>query len=115
MSRHPLQPTTGRIGHGAFVPQGWKLEYSGWSATDAWARSVELAGRLDRRLQILGVGLLDVTVCEVIPDVDHPDLPVAGKARCPGVIRIADGENCPKAPDVLDRLLHGLAGGRLDQ
>ena len=29
--------------YGAFVPQGWKLEYSGWAASDAWARSVELA------------------------------------------------------------------------
>ena len=29
--------------YGAFAPQGWKLEYSGWSATDAWARTVELA------------------------------------------------------------------------
>jgi F420-dependent oxidoreductase-like protein len=29
--------------HGVFVPQGWKLEYTGWSAADAWARSVELA------------------------------------------------------------------------
>jgi F420-dependent oxidoreductase-like protein len=28
---------------GAFVPQGWKLEYSGWDAADAWRRSVELA------------------------------------------------------------------------
>lgn len=28
---------------GAFVPQGWKLEYTGWGAADAWARSVELA------------------------------------------------------------------------
>ena len=26
-----------------FVPQGWKLEYTGWSAAEAWARSVELA------------------------------------------------------------------------
>jgi alkanesulfonate monooxygenase SsuD/methylene tetrahydromethanopterin reductase-like flavin-dependent oxidoreductase (luciferase family) len=25
------------------VPQGWKLEYTGWSGPDAWARSVELA------------------------------------------------------------------------
>ncbi len=31
--------------HGVFVPQGWKLEYTGWSASDAWARSVELARR----------------------------------------------------------------------
>lgn len=38
--------TTG-IAHGAFVPQGWKLEYTGWSAADAWARSVELAGRIE--------------------------------------------------------------------
>jgi F420-dependent oxidoreductase-like protein len=28
---------------GAFVPQGWKLEYTGWDAADAWSRSVELA------------------------------------------------------------------------
>ena len=36
MSDAPLE-------HGVFVPQGWKLEYTGWSAADAWARSVELA------------------------------------------------------------------------
>jgi F420-dependent oxidoreductase-like protein len=29
--------------YGAFVPQGWKLEYTGWKAADAWQRSVELA------------------------------------------------------------------------
>jgi F420-dependent oxidoreductase-like protein len=28
---------------GVFVPQGWKLEYTGWSGPEAWARSVELA------------------------------------------------------------------------
>lgn len=28
---------------GVFVPQGWKLEYTGWGAAEAWARSVELA------------------------------------------------------------------------
>jgi len=28
---------------GVFVPQGWKLEYSGWEAGAAWERSVELA------------------------------------------------------------------------
>lgn len=33
---------------GAFVPQGWKLEYSGWTAGDAWARSVELAQIAER-------------------------------------------------------------------
>ncbi len=33
--------------HGAFIPQGWKLEYNGWSAPDAWARSVELAQRVE--------------------------------------------------------------------
>lgn len=32
---------------GAFVPQGWKLEYTGWAATDAWARSVEIARRAE--------------------------------------------------------------------
>jgi len=38
---HPLR-------WGAFVPQGWKLEYTGWSAADAWARSVELAQLAER-------------------------------------------------------------------
>src|SRR5260370_8169324 len=28
---------------GASAPQGWKLEYLGWGAADAWARTVELA------------------------------------------------------------------------
>ena len=28
---------------GVFVPQGWKLEYSGWTGPAAWERSVELA------------------------------------------------------------------------
>jgi len=28
---------------GVFVPQGWKLEYSGWGARQAWERTVELA------------------------------------------------------------------------
>jgi len=28
---------------GVFVPQGWKLEYEGWTGPDAWARSGELA------------------------------------------------------------------------
>ena len=35
-SPHPIRS-------GAFVPQGWKLEYTGWGAADAWARSVQLA------------------------------------------------------------------------
>src|SRR5262249_6749149 len=34
---------------GAFAPQGWKLEYTGWSAADAWARTKELA-RLTEKL-----------------------------------------------------------------
>ncbi|HTT87778.1 MAG TPA: LLM class flavin-dependent oxidoreductase [Acidimicrobiales bacterium] len=33
----------GPLRFGVFVPQGWKLEYTGWSAPDAWARSVALA------------------------------------------------------------------------
>jgi len=33
----------GALQIGVFVPQGWKLEYSGWSGPDAWHRSVELA------------------------------------------------------------------------
>ena len=32
-----------RIRWGAFVPQGWKLEYHGWDAREAWSRTKELA------------------------------------------------------------------------
>ena len=39
---------TGDLRFGAFAPQGWKLEYSGWAAPDAWARTVELAGIAER-------------------------------------------------------------------
>ena len=35
--------TCTELRYGAFVPQGWKLEYTGWGAADAWARTVELA------------------------------------------------------------------------
>jgi F420-dependent oxidoreductase-like protein len=38
----------GHLRFGAFVPQGWKLEYTGWSAPDAWARTVELARLAER-------------------------------------------------------------------
>lgn len=37
------QNEAGALRFGVFVPQGWKLEYSGLTASDAWARSVELA------------------------------------------------------------------------
>lgn len=38
---HPLR-------FGAFAPQGWKLEYTGVSAADAWARTVEIATIAER-------------------------------------------------------------------
>ena len=31
------------LAYGAFAPQGWKLEYSGWDAAAAWTRTKELA------------------------------------------------------------------------
>jgi F420-dependent oxidoreductase-like protein len=34
--------------YGAFAPQGWKLEYAGWSAADAWARTVEVSQLAER-------------------------------------------------------------------
>ncbi|MGH9030901.1 MAG: LLM class flavin-dependent oxidoreductase [Acidimicrobiia bacterium] len=34
---------TAPLRFGAFAPQGWKLEYTGWNASDAWTRTVELA------------------------------------------------------------------------
>jgi F420-dependent oxidoreductase-like protein len=38
---------TSPLRYGAFVPQGWKLEYTGWGAAEAWARSVELAQEIE--------------------------------------------------------------------
>lgn len=43
MSRATTRAGGGSLQVGVFIPQGWKLEYRGWSAPDAWARSVELA------------------------------------------------------------------------
>jgi F420-dependent oxidoreductase-like protein len=34
---------TGDLRWGAFVPQGWKLEYTGWDAAVAWERSTDVA------------------------------------------------------------------------
>jgi F420-dependent oxidoreductase-like protein len=39
---------TAPLRYGAFAPQGWKLEYSGWDGPDAWARTVELAQLAER-------------------------------------------------------------------
>jgi F420-dependent oxidoreductase-like protein len=39
---------TAPLRYGAFAPQGWKLEYSGWDGRDAWARTVELAQLAER-------------------------------------------------------------------
>jgi len=36
-------PRPAGLRFGVFVPQGWKLEYTGWKAIDAWDRSVEIA------------------------------------------------------------------------
>lgn len=33
---------------GAFAPQGWKLEYTGWDAAAAWARTVEISATAER-------------------------------------------------------------------
>jgi len=38
-----MSTAPGALQVGVFVPQGWKLEYTGWTGPDAWARSVELA------------------------------------------------------------------------
>lgn len=35
------------IAYGAFAPQGWKLEYSGWDAAAAWARTKEIAAQAE--------------------------------------------------------------------
>ena len=32
---------------GLMAPQGWKGEYDGWDAADAWARTVQLAGQAE--------------------------------------------------------------------
>jgi F420-dependent oxidoreductase-like protein len=37
------ETVTAPLRYGAFVPQGWKLEYTGWGAADAWDRTKEIA------------------------------------------------------------------------
>ena len=44
----PGHQTVTQLRYGTFVPQGWKLEYAGWKAADAWARSKELAQLAER-------------------------------------------------------------------
>ncbi len=39
---------TSPVAFGAFAPQGWKLEYSGWGAAEAWARTIELSKIAER-------------------------------------------------------------------
>jgi F420-dependent oxidoreductase-like protein len=42
-----LSDPKSQLRFGAFAPQGWKLEYSGWGAADAWARTVEISKRAE--------------------------------------------------------------------
>jgi F420-dependent oxidoreductase-like protein len=39
---------TAPLRYGAFAPQGWKLEYNGWTADAAWAHTVDIAQRAER-------------------------------------------------------------------
>ncbi len=43
MNASATMKTSAIVKYGAFVPQGWKLEYAGVDSATAWARSVELA------------------------------------------------------------------------
>ncbi len=40
--------TAAPLRFGAFAPQGWKLEYSGWNAADAWANTVDVSQTAER-------------------------------------------------------------------
>ena len=62
------EPGDRRLRFGVFVPQGWKLEYGGWSAPDAWARSVELAV-LAEKLGYDHIWVYDHT--ETVPRREH--------------------------------------------
>jgi hypothetical protein len=43
---------------GLMAPQGWKGEYDGWGAADAWARTVELAKHAEAPVRVPWVGPL---------------------------------------------------------
>ncbi|MGZ9277319.1 MAG: TIGR03560 family F420-dependent LLM class oxidoreductase [Candidatus Limnocylindrales bacterium] len=43
---------------GVIVPQGWTGEYDGWKASDAWRRTIEVAGQADR-LRFESIWLFD--------------------------------------------------------
>jgi F420-dependent oxidoreductase-like protein len=48
MVGHEGHGLVNELRYGAFAPQGWKLEYSGWGATDAWAHTMEVARLAER-------------------------------------------------------------------
>ena len=77
----------GRLQIGVFVPQGWKLEYRGWSGPDAWNRSVELA-LLAESLGYDSLWVLDRLLYPVAPRLPYPaspdgSLPRAYRRRLP--------------------------------
>ena len=58
---------------GAFVPQGWKLEYTGWSAADAWERTKAVA----KEAEHIGVEIgaqLSVFLVELVGGETHRDV-----------------------------------------
>src|SRR5262245_29989115 len=40
--------SAGDLKYGAFAPQGWKLEYDGWNAADAWERTKHVAQTIEQ-------------------------------------------------------------------
>lgn len=48
LERRGVRVTVNGIAYGVFAPQGWKLEYHGLGAADAWARTCEVARIAER-------------------------------------------------------------------
>jgi alkanesulfonate monooxygenase SsuD/methylene tetrahydromethanopterin reductase-like flavin-dependent oxidoreductase (luciferase family) len=119
------------LAHGTFVPQGWKLEYAGRSAADAWARTVELA-RLAERIGYDHLWVYDHLETTPRPEATHVfEAFVVLAALAPQVPRVGLGQLVTCAPfrpagllakqaaclDVVSggRLLLGLGAGWYEQ
>ena len=72
----------GPLRWGAFVPQGWKLEYTGVGAAEAWARSKEIALEAER----LGYDHLWVyDHMETVPRREPTQIAVIGQCADDGI------------------------------
>jgi F420-dependent oxidoreductase-like protein len=111
---------TAPLRYGAFAPQGWKLEYTGWTAVDAWAHTVAAAQLAER------VGYDHVWVYDHMETVPRREpthvfeafTTLAALSQCTERIRLGQLVTCAayRNPGLLAKQAAGvdvMSGGRL--